>query len=76
MRCSVDGVAFPNPRGSGMVDDIASFVPAHMFAEFALPFFLHLNRQDRVLRMEGRTYLLASDRKGRAPCVFFLTDES
>ena len=44
--------------------------------EFALPFSLHLNRQDRVLRMEGRTYLLASDRKGSAPCVFFLTDES
>ena len=44
--------------------------------EFALPFSLHLNRQDRVLRREGRTYRLACDRKGSAPCVFFLTDET
>ncbi len=38
-RAQMDGNAFPNPKGAGMVDDIASFVPAHMFEEYALTYW-------------------------------------
>ena len=38
-RAELDGIQFPNPHGAGMVDDIASFVLAHMFAEFVLPYW-------------------------------------
>jgi len=36
-RAELDGAVFPDPRGAGMVDDIASFIPAHMFEHYALP---------------------------------------
>jgi len=38
-RAELDGAEFPNSTGSGMVDDIASFVPARMFEEYALPYW-------------------------------------
>jgi len=38
-RAELDGAEFPNPHGGSMADDIASFVPAHMFAEYALPYW-------------------------------------
>ncbi|MBT6150045.1 MAG: hypothetical protein HOH74_31685, partial [Gemmatimonadetes bacterium] len=38
-RAKLDGTPFPDPRGAGMVDDIASFIPAHMFAQYALPYW-------------------------------------
>ncbi|MDP7634896.1 MAG: hypothetical protein QF402_18295, partial [Candidatus Latescibacteria bacterium] len=38
-RAELDGIQFPNPHGAGMVDDIASFIPAHMFAELVLPYW-------------------------------------
>ncbi|HJP32928.1 MAG TPA: uroporphyrinogen decarboxylase family protein [Candidatus Latescibacteria bacterium] len=38
-RAAIDRTEFPNPHGAGMVDDIASFIPAHMFEEFALPYW-------------------------------------
>ena len=38
-RAEVNGTEFPSPDGSGMVDDIASFVPARMFGEYALPYW-------------------------------------
>jgi len=38
-RAEMDGRDFPNPSGAGMVDDIASFVPARMFEEYALPYW-------------------------------------
>ena len=38
-RAGLDGAKFPNPNGAGMVDDIASFVPARMFEEYALAYW-------------------------------------
>ncbi len=38
-RAALDGGVFPDPHGAGMVDDIASFIPAHMFSEYALPYW-------------------------------------
>ncbi len=38
-RAELDGIQFPDPSATGMVDDIASFVLAHMFAEFVLPYW-------------------------------------
>ncbi|MFH1568918.1 MAG: uroporphyrinogen decarboxylase family protein [Gemmatimonadota bacterium] len=38
-RAEVNGSEFPSRQGSGMVDDIASFVPARMFGEYALPYW-------------------------------------
>ncbi len=42
--------------------------------EFSLPFFLSLNRQDRVLSLGGRTHLLASDGQGGGTHLYFLGD--
>ena len=38
-RAELDGIQFPDPSATGMVDDINSFVPAHIFAEFVLPYW-------------------------------------
>ncbi|MEW6754584.1 MAG: uroporphyrinogen decarboxylase family protein [Candidatus Latescibacterota bacterium] len=38
-RAGLDGTPTPNPQGSGMADDIASFVPHHRFAECVLPYW-------------------------------------
>lgn len=38
-RFELMGAPFPNPQGGGMVDDIASFVPHHMFADFVMPYW-------------------------------------
>ncbi len=38
-RASLTSAAFPNPQGGGMVDDIASFVPHHMFDDFVMPYW-------------------------------------
>lgn len=38
-RAGLDGGATPNPEGSGMADDIASFVPHHRFAQCVLPYW-------------------------------------
>lgn len=38
----VNGQPFPNPAGSGMCDDIASFIPPALFAEFVLPYWEQL----------------------------------
>lgn len=62
----------PDPSLRAMVIDPAGEV---ITPEFALPFSLHLNRQDRVLRMQGRTYLLAGDRPGGGMRLYFLVDE-
>ncbi len=36
-RAEANGTPFPNPEGGGMVDDIASFIPPHMFRQVVLP---------------------------------------
>lgn len=40
-RAGLTGAEFPNPQGSGMVDDIASFVPHRLFPDFVMPYWEH-----------------------------------
>ncbi len=61
----------PDPSLRAMVIDAAGEI---ITPEFALPFSLHLNRQDRVLRIQERTYLLAGDRSGGGMSLYFLVD--
>jgi hypothetical protein len=42
--------------------------------EFVLPFTTKLNRQDRVLNISSRTYILAGDRGGSQQRLFFVKD--
>jgi len=42
--------------------------------EFVLPFSTKLNRQDRVLKIGNRTYMLAGDRGGALQRLFFVKD--
>lgn len=42
--------------------------------EFVLPFTTTLNRQDRVLKIGERTFILAGDRKGSQQRLFFVRD--
>jgi hypothetical protein len=38
-RTELSGAEFPNPTAGSMADDIASFVPDHMFSEFVMPYW-------------------------------------
>lgn len=38
-RCSVDGADVINPDGAGMVDDIASNIPPHLFSDLVVPYW-------------------------------------
>jgi len=42
--------------------------------EFLLPVLTKLNRQDRVLKIGKHTYILAGDRGGSEPRLFFVKD--
>ena len=38
-RASLTGAEFPSPAGSGMCDDLSSFIPPRMFREFAVAYW-------------------------------------